>query len=121
MSSFSIVLGVAHPYHANSYSWVVGLFKNDDKARDLVKSLNELHNQAYVKYTACMDEWYNEPSDELLAKIMTKYNDKPYARYTREDLDAFNALHPLALPDINALVANGYILKYVVVPINVDD
>lgn len=59
----TIVLGHAHPYHENSYSWVVDAFDDAETAQKLVHNLNSISTKWYPK-------WLEEPRAICLSICM---------------------------------------------------
>jgi len=78
----TIVLGHAHPYHENSYSWVVDAFDDAETAQKLVQDLNSIDTKWYPK-------WRANPRPTFV---------RPYAWFTQEALDECLALHPRSVP-----------------------
>jgi hypothetical protein len=95
----TIIFGNAHPYHENSFSWIVGAFDDAKLAKELVDKLNKVNSEYYLR-------WHDP---EFRRKFV-----EPYAWFTQDALDELVALHPRSVPPQSKLedVGSDITLKF---------
>ena len=82
----SVLLGVAHPYHENSYAWVVDVYSDKKVAQDICDRLNEIDKENWNK-------WKESISDDIEFETV-----KPFAWYSEKVLQQMRDIVPNAIP-----------------------
>jgi hypothetical protein len=71
--TLSVVYCLSHPYHENSDAWILGVYQDEDEAKEIVDKLNQLFNK------------YTERTSKLIAKANIEFrkteNDDVFKEY----------------------------------------
>lgn len=99
MSNWSVVYGLSHPYHENSDAWILGVYQDENDAKEIVDKLNQLFNE------------YTNRTSKLLGKANAEYrkteNDDVFKEYrenryiTKDEMTEMLNIHPKALDKYN--------------------
>lgn len=84
----SVLLGVAHPYHENSYAWVVDVYSDKKVAQDICDRLNEIDKENWNK-------WKESISDDIEFEIV-----KPFVWYSDKVLQQMRDIAQNAIPSV---------------------
>jgi len=82
----SVLLGVAHPYHGNSYAWVVDVYTDEKIAQDVCDRLNKIDRENWIK-------WKEFNSNGIKFETV-----KPFAWYSEKVLQQMRDIAQNAIP-----------------------
>jgi hypothetical protein len=97
--TISVVYGLSHPSYENSDSWILGVYQDENKAKEIVDKLNQLFSEYTIRRS------------ELIAKANIEYrkteNDDVFKEYrenryiTKDEMTEMLNIHPRALDKYN--------------------
>lgn len=106
----SVLLGIAHPYHENSYSWVVNVYNDEKVAQDKCDKLNKINDDNYKKWCSYNDDNYKnwKPNSDDFETV------EPFAWYSKDVLQQMRDIVPNAIPpfDKDNFKEHDYSINY---------
>ena len=86
----NVLLGVANPYHENSYAWVVDVYTDEKVAQDKCTELNKINHENYKKW--CLHHENLQPNSGHFETV------EPFAWYSKNVLQQLRDIAPNAIP-----------------------